>query len=259
MSARATSEPLPIEAVLPEVRAALARGRRAVVQAPPGAGKSTVLPLALLHERWLAERRIVMLEPRLAARSVAYWMAHLLGEAAGQRVGYRMRLESRLSVATRIEVVTEGVLTRMLQGDPTLEGVGCVIFDEFHERSLHADLGLALCLEAQAQVREDLRILVMSATLDAQSIAEWLGDAPIIRAEGQSFPVDTRYMPRATTARIERSIVAAVVRALREGDGDALVFLPGAGEIRRVQRLLEEQNVGAEVRILAALWRPAQG
>ncbi len=242
---------LPIEAVLPQVHEALAGCTRVLVQAPPGAGKSTLLPLALLDAAWLAGRRIVMLEPRrMAARAVAYWMAHLLDDPVGQRVGYRMRLESCVSAASRIEVITEGVLTRMLQNDPALEGVGCVIFDEFHERSLHADLGLALCLDAQAQVRRDLRILIMSATLDARSIAQWLGDAPVITAEGHSYPVDTRYAAGSPAARIEPTVSTSVARALREETGDALVFLPGAGEIRRVQRLLEQCDLGSDVMVL---------
>lgn len=242
---------LPIEAALPQVQEALAGCTRVVVQAPPGAGKSTLLPISLLDAAWLAGRRIVMLEPRrMAARAVAYWMAHLLDEPVGQRVGYRMRLESCVSAASRIEVITEGVLTRMLQDDPALEGVGCVIFDEFHERSLHADLGLALCLDAQAQVRRDLRILVLSATLDAQSIAQWLGDAPVITAEGRSYPVETRYTPGSPAARIEPTVSTIVARALREETGDTLVFLPGAGEIRRVQRLLEQCDLGIDVMVL---------
>jgi ATP-dependent helicase HrpB len=234
--------PLPIDSVLPPLQATLQQSTTVVVQAPPGAGKSTRLPLALLDAPWLDGRRILMLEPRrLAARAVATWMAQLLGESVGARVGYRMRLDNRVSRDTRIEVVTEGILTRMLQSDPALEPFGCVIFDEFHERSLHADLGLTLCLDAQAQLREDLRIIVMSATLDAQPIATWLGDAPVITAEGRSFPVETRYVPRASD-RLENDVCSTVRRALRDDEGDMLVFLPGVGEIRRAERLLGESG-----------------
>jgi ATP-dependent helicase HrpB len=170
---------LPIDAVLPSLRATVAARTKVVLQAPPGAGKSTGVPLALLADKSLASGRIVMLEPRrLAARAVATRMSQMLGETVGQTVGFRTRLESRISKGTRIEVVTEGILTRWLQRDATLEGVAMVIFDEFHERSLNADLGLALCLEAQSEVREDLRILVMSATLDAAAVAQLLGNAP---------------------------------------------------------------------------------
>jgi ATP-dependent helicase HrpB len=240
---------LPIDAALPALLETLSRARTAVVQAPPGAGKSTRIPLALRDAAWLNERKIVMLEPRrLAARSVAFWMARLLGEEVGQTVGYRMRLESRVSRATRIEVVTEGVLTRMLQHDPALEDAACVIFDEYHERSLHADLGLALCLDAQTQLREDLRIVVMSATLDAEPIAAWLGGAPIVTAEGRSFPVQTRYVARPGEARIEVAVADVIRRALREEAGDVLVFLPGAGEIRKVKQLLDAQpSAGVDV------------
>jgi len=183
---------LPIDAALPELRTAVASHANVVLQAPPGAGKSTGVPLALLGERSLANGKIVMLEPRrLAARAVATRMAQMLGESVGQTVGFRTRLESRVGQGTRIEVVTEGILTRWLQRDATLEGVALVIFDEFHERSLNADLGLALCLDAQAEVREDLRILVMSATLDATAVARLLGDAPIVTAAGRAFEVAT--------------------------------------------------------------------
>lgn len=251
MPTPAAAHSLPIAAALPAVRAALAARTLAIVQAPPGAGKSTVLPLALLEEPWLGGRRIVMLEPRrLATRSVAYWMAHLLGETVGATIGYRMRLESRVSRKTRIEVVTEGVLTRMLQDDAALEGVGAVIFDEFHERSLQADLGLALCLDAQKHLRADLRLLLMSATLDASRLAALLGDAPVVTAEGRSFAVETRHARQAPPARIETEVTASILRALREEAGDVLVFLPGQGEIRRVQRLLEEGELPAAVHVL---------
>jgi ATP-dependent helicase HrpB len=242
---------LPIESVLPEIQAVLEHASVAVIQAPPGAGKSTVLPLALLNAPWLQDRRIIMLEPRrLAARAVATWMALTLGEPVGRTVGYRTRLKTRVGRDTRLEVVTEGILTRMLQNDPALEGVGCVIFDEFHERSLHADLGLALCLDAQAMLHEDLRLIVMSATLDADAIAAFLNNAAVIVAEGRSFPVETRLFPQMTGARLEIDVTACVRRALRDDEGDMLVFLPGVGEIMRVQRLLEQADLGAGVRVV---------
>ncbi len=230
---------LPIETVLPDLLAALAERTCVVLQAPPGAGKTTRVPLALLGQPWLAERRIVMLEPRrLAARAAARYMAQHLGEPVGRRVGYRTRLDTRVSTATRIEVVTEGILTRLLQEDPELSGYGAVIFDEFHERSLNADLGLALALDAQQALRPDLRLLVMSATLDAEPVARLLDDAPLITSAGRSFEVEHRYVPPAG-ASVEEHTAATVRRALAEETGSVLVFLPGGAEIRRVQRLLE--------------------
>ena len=185
---------LPIDTVLPELRAALAAHPNVVLQAPPGAGKSTVVPLALLDEPWVRGKRLIMLEPRrLAARAVAQRMAQTLGESVGQTVGYRMRLDTRVSRETRIEVVTEGVLTRMLQSDPSLEGVAALIFDEFHERSLQADLGLALAIDARENLTPDLKLLVMSATLDGERVAALLGDAPLVTAQGRMFPVETRF------------------------------------------------------------------
>jgi ATP-dependent helicase HrpB len=222
-----------------------------VLEAPPGAGKSTVVPLALLEEPWAQDKRLLMLVPRrLAARAIATRMARTLGESVGGTIGYRMRLETRVSRATRVEVVTEGVLTRVLQDDPALEGVAAVIFDEFHERSLQADLGLALCLDVRAALAPALRMLVMSATLDGTAVARLLGDAPRVSAAGRTFPVETRYagkgpppLPAESGARAghspERLIVQLILRALREEHGDVLVFLPGASEIRRVQSLLE--------------------
>src|SRR5258707_488363 len=188
----------PIDEALAPLRAALLHGRSAVLQAPPGAGKSTVVPLALLDEPWARGKRILMLEPRrLAARAVAQRMSQTLGEPVGRTIGYRMRMDTRVSRDTRVEVVTEGVLTRMLQNDPALEGIAAVIFDEFHERSLQADLGLALVLDARENLTPDLRVLVMSATLDGEAVARLLGDAPIITSEGRTFPVESRFAGKA--------------------------------------------------------------
>lgn len=244
---------LPVASVLADVRAALAAHGSAVLVAPPGAGKTTVVPLALADESWLAGGRLVILEPRrLAARAAAERMAHLLGEGgAGGRVGFRVRGETRVGPATRVEVVTEGILTRMLQSDPSLEGVGLIAFDEFHERSVHADLGLALALHSRSLLRPDLRILVMSATLDPVPVAALLGDAPIVTSEGRSFPVETRWrkqpIPGVGGARLESVVAAAVERALEEEQGDVLAFLPGAGEIRHTERRLADRGLGPAV------------
>jgi ATP-dependent helicase HrpB len=236
---------LPIEQILPALRATLESRTAAVLVAAPGAGKTTRVPLALLDEPWLDGQKILMLEPRrIAARAAARYMAAQLGEPVGETVGYRVRLESRVGPRTRIEVVTEGVLTRMLQSDPALDGVGLVIFDEFHERSLQADLGLALALQSQSLLREDLRLLVMSATLEAEPVAALLGGAPVLVSEGRAFPVETRYLDRPVEGRIEPAVVRAIERALQEGEGDMLVFLPGAPEIRRVEALLAERGIG---------------
>jgi ATP-dependent helicase HrpB len=231
---------LPIEGVLPELKKQLASARAAVIEAPPGAGKTTLVPLALLGEPWLGGAKILMLEPRrVATRAAAARMAELLGERVGETVGYRVRLDARVGPKTRIEVVTEGLLTRRLQSDPALDGVGLLVFDEFHERSLNADLGLALALETQAALNDKLKILVMSATLDGNRVARLLGQAPLVRSEGRLFPIDTRYAPPAA-ARIEQSVAAIVHRALGESNGGLLVFLPGEREIRNVERLLAE-------------------
>ncbi len=230
---------LPIDDALPPLLDALRAQGRAVLMAPPGAGKTTVVPLALL-KAGLAPGRILMLEPRrLAARAAAERMADTLGEAAGQTVGYRMRGEARVSKATRIEVVTEGILTRMLQSDPSLDGVGAVIFDEFHERSLNADLGLALTVEAMQALREDLLLIVMSATLDAQPVARLL-EAPVVQSEGRAFPVGTRWLDRPVDkkTRFEGAVARLVEQAVSETEGGVLVFLPGEGEIRRVASAL---------------------
>jgi ATP-dependent helicase HrpB len=240
---------LPIHDALPELKAALSSGSAAVLVAPPGAGKTTVVPLELLAEPWAADGKIIVLEPRrLAARAAADRMAKTLGEPVGQTVGYRVRMQTKVSAATRIEVVTEGVFTRMILGDPELAGVACVIFDEFHERSLDADLGLALARDAQKLIRDDLRLLVMSATLDGAAVARLLDDAPVVESQGRMFPVETRYLGRDPAARVEDAVVRAVERALAEEGGSLLVFLPGQGEIlRTAERLAERKRPGVEI------------
>ena len=255
---------LPIDEILPALRTVLSAQRNAVVEAPPGAGKSTVVPIALLDEPWLRGGKIVMLEPRrLATRAVATRMAMTLGESPGETVGYRMRLETRVSKRTRIEVVTEGVFTRMLQSDPALEGVAAVLFDEFHERSLHADTGLAFALDSQENVSPDLRLLVMSATLDGAAVARLLGGAPVVTAAGRVFPVEIHYsgsgMPLLPGGREspELGVVRTIKRALTEAPGDMLVFLPGAGEIRRVQGMLA--GVGNDVDVMPLFGELAAG
>ena len=228
---------LPVSLILPELKQTFAEQHSLVLQAPPGAGKTTLVPLALLECNWLAGQKIIMLEPRrLAARAAAERLAELLGEPVGQTVGYRIRLDSKVSAATRIEVVTEGILQRLLQDDPELPGVGVVIFDEFHERSLDADLGLALCVQTQQYLRDDppLRLLVMSATLDAEGVSRLLDDAPIITSQGRQYPVDIRYGAPATLGRPnDAEVVQTVLRALDEESGSVLVFLPGMAEICR--------------------------
>ncbi|WP_428633775.1 ATP-dependent helicase HrpB [Sedimenticola sp.] len=233
---------LPVTQLLPELCEALAESRRAVVAAPPGSGKTTLIPLHLLQQPWLAGKKILMLEPRrLATRAAARRMAQLLSERVGERVGYQVRFEREVSSRTRIEVVTEGILTRRLQQDPELKDVGLIIFDEFHERSLHADLALALSLDVMDSLREDLRLLVMSATLDTEAVADLLGGAPVLVGDGRSFPVTLRYLERADEADISHSLAKGVLRALAETSGDVLAFLPGSGEIRRAEAILKQQ------------------
>lgn len=250
-----TIDKLPIETVLPDLKRSLESHTNAVLIAAPGAGKTTRVPLALLNEAWLAGNKIIMLEPRrLAARSAAKYMASAIGETVGETVGYRVRMDTKVGPRTRIEVVTEGVLTRMLQDDPAFEGVGLVIFDEFHERSLQADLGLALSLQSQELFREDLKLLVMSATLEAEPVAKLLGDAPVVVSEGRAYPVETVYRPRSASMYLEDAVAAAVVDALRAHEGDVLVFLPGIGEIRAVEAklggMVAVMNGSGGVRIL---------
>lgn len=239
---------LPIDAILPELKHTLEHTNTALLQAPPGAGKTTRVPLALLDAPWRAGKKILMLEPRrLAARSAARFMAQQLGEQAGQTIGYRTKLDTRTSSSTQIEVVTEGILTRLIQSDPMLEGYAAVLFDEFHERSLHADLGLALVRESQQALRDDLRLLVMSATLDTAPIARVLGNVPVISSEGRAYPVEVIYRPVALRQRQHTDAVVAVIHeALAEQSGSLLVFLPGAAEIRRVEQQLRGQ-VGSQV------------
>jgi ATP-dependent helicase HrpB len=238
---RAFDTPLPIDDVLVPLADALASGPNAVLVAPPGAGKTTRVPLALLDEPWVAGRKLIILEPRrLAARAAAARMAQTLGEDVGGTVGLRVRLGSKIGPKTRIEVVTEGVFARMILDDPALEDVACVLFDEFHERSLDADFGLALALDAQSGLREDLRLLVMSATLDGARVAALMGDAPVIESQGRAYPVETIHAGRDPRKRIEEEVAATVLRALRAETGSILVFLPGQGEIRRVETMLRE-------------------
>ena len=229
----------PVDEALPRLKEALETRNAAVLVAPPGAGKTTRVPLALLDAPWLAGRKIVMQEPRrLAARAAARRMAATLGEQVGETVGYRVRLDTRVGPRTRIEVVTDGLFLRLLQDDPSLDGIGCVIFDELHERGLETDLSFALVREAQTALRDDLRVIAMSATLDPGPVSERLGDAPVVESAGRMFAVDTRYLDREPATRLEDAVASAVRRALAEDSGSALVFLPGVGEIRRVEERL---------------------
>ncbi len=247
---------LPVDEVLPALQAALAQHGHAVLVAAPGAGKTTRVPLALLDAPWRGDGRILVLEPRrLAARAAAEQMSRLLGEAVGRQVGYRVRLESRVSAQTRVEVITEGIFTRMVQEDPSLEGVAAVLFDEFHERHLTSDLGLALALETRQILREDLRIVVMSATLEAAPVARLLSaasgtEAPTIVSEGRSFPVTTEQRPMREGIPFARAVAQAVRAARREHPGDVLVFLPGIAELQRTKTALEEEQLDARVELL---------
>ncbi|MGY8680956.1 ATP-dependent helicase HrpB [Bradyrhizobium sp. UFLA05-153] len=248
---RSFDTPLPIDAVLDDLSRTLDKHNAAVLVAPPGAGKTTRVPLALLDAPWARGKKIVVLEPRrIAARASADRMAKSLGERAGETVGYRVRFGSKISRATRIEVVTEGIFTRQILDDPELTGVAAVLFDEFHERSLDADLGLALARDAQLGLREDLRILVMSATLDGARVARLLGEAPVVESEGRAFPVETRYLGRKADAPLERQMADAIASALRADAGSVLAFLPGAAEIRRTQNFLAERVHDAAIEIV---------
>jgi ATP-dependent helicase HrpB len=248
---RSFDTPLPIDAVLDDLARTLERNNAAVLVAPPGAGKTTRVPLALLDAAWTKGKKIIVLEPRrIAARASAERMAKTLGERAGETVGYRVRFGSKISRATRIEVVTEGIFSRQILDDPELDGVAAVLFDEFHERSLDADMGLALARDAQTGLREDLRLLVMSATLDGARVAKLLGDAPVVESEGRAFPVETRYLSRKIDVPLERQMADSIATALRADPGSVLAFLPGAAEIRRTQNFLAERVHDASTEIV---------
>ncbi|TIT18643.1 MAG: DEAD/DEAH box helicase, partial [Mesorhizobium sp.] len=241
---------LPVSAVLPALNEALGHGNSAVLVAPPGAGKTTLVPLALLDAEWLGAGKIILLEPRrLAARAAARRMAELLGQEPGETVGYAMRMENRTSAKTRILVVTEGVLSRMILDDPELPGVAAVLFDEFHERSLDGDFGLALALDVQSALRPDLRLLVMSATLDGARVARLLSGAPVIESAGRAFPVDIRYDERPAGVAIEDPMARAIRWALAGEEGSVLAFLPGQREIERTAKRLAGK-VGAATDIV---------
>ena len=249
---RTFTSPLPIDDALPRLLEALRGREAAVLVAPPGAGKTTRVPLVLLDEAWASGKKILLLEPRrLAARAAAARMAATLGEQVGDTVGLRVRFGSKISKKTRIEVVTEGVFTRLVLDDPSLDGIAAVLFDEFHERSLDADLDLALARDVQQGLRDELKVLVMSATLDGARVAALIGDAPVVESEGRAFPVETRYLGRDPRERIERQVADAAKRALRADTGSLLVFLPGAGEIRRTETMLRDEVRDPDVDIVA--------
>lgn len=236
----------PIQEVIPELKQRFSTTNTLILQAPPGAGKSTILPLQLLNEEWLGNKKILMLEPRrLAAKAVASRMASLLNEQVGTTVGYRIRFDNKVSTNTRIEVLTEGILTRMLQNNNALDDVGLIIFDEFHERSLHADLALALCRETQQVLRDDLRILIMSATLDGDKLSLLLSNAPVLTSMGRQYPITYRYLPTDTETPLHLQMAKAINKAMKEQEGDILAFLPGAAEIQRTQELLENNYAAA--------------
>lgn len=236
---------LPVSEAIPALMRTLNDGGSAVLAAPPGAGKTTLVPLHLLKAAWRGNGKIMVLEPRrLAARASARQMARLIGEEVGGTVGYRTRLDTKVSAKTRIEVVTEGIFSRMLVGDPELDGIAAVLFDEFHERTLDADFALAMCIDVQAALREDLKLLVMSATLDVARVSKLLGGAPVIESSGRAFPVDIRYRERKAGERIENAMSTAIQQALKAESGSILAFLPGQGEIRRTAAMLEEAGTG---------------
>ena len=239
---------LPVKEVIPQVINILTTKQALILKAPPGAGKSTLVPLALLKEPWLEEKKIYMLEPRrLAAKTIALRMAELLGEEVGQTVGYRVRFENRTSDKTRIEVLTEGILTRIIHNDNALEGVGLVIFDEFHERSIHADVAMALCRETQQVLRPDLRLLVMSATLDMSLLSKLLDNAPTIESDGKLFPVEIKYTGEQDQYLLPELTARTVIKAMKEHEGDALVFFPGEGEIRKTEEILKRELKGVAI------------
>jgi ATP-dependent helicase HrpB len=230
---------LPINEIIPDIKKSLSENNTLIISAPPGAGKSTLLPLALLDETWLNSKKVIMLEPRrLAAKTIASRMASILGEEIGQTVGYRIRFDNRTSKNTRLEVVTEGILTRMLQSDNALEDVGLVIFDEFHERSLFADLALALCRDSQQAIRPDMRIVIMSATLDMPQLSSLL-EAPIIQSKGRQYPVEICYSGTRDVMMIPELTSRVIYESVKNDNGDILVFLPGEGEIRRCEEIIK--------------------
>ncbi|HET6992694.1 MAG TPA: ATP-dependent helicase HrpB, partial [Bacteroidia bacterium] len=239
---------LPIIEIIPDLKKGLSAHNTLILQAAPGAGKSTYLPLQLLHEDWLEGKKILMLEPRrLAAKTVAARLAFQLNEETGETIGYKIRFENKTSKTTRLEILTEGILTRMLQQDGALEDVGLVIFDEFHERSLHADLALALCREVQNILRPDLRILIMSATLDGEKLSSLLGNAPILTCKGRQFPITFHYAGSDDKVPLHLQMTRVIKKAFAENDGDILAFFPGAGEISRTAEVLEKEKLNAKI------------